>query len=41
MFATENPVVAALKELDVNQLTPLDAINTLYQLQKKAKENAT
>jgi DNA mismatch repair protein MutS len=37
MFATENPVVTALKELDVNGLTPLEAINTLYQLQKQAK----
>ena len=38
MFASEPPVVKALKELDVNQLTPLEAINQLYQLQKQAKE---
>lgn len=36
IFATEHPVVAALRETDVNQLTPLDAINLLYQLQKQA-----
>ncbi|MCW5853114.1 MAG: DNA mismatch repair protein MutS, partial [Anaerolineae bacterium] len=39
MFATEPPVVKALKELDVNQLTPLEAINQLYQLQKQARES--
>ena len=40
MFATEPAVVKALKELDVNQLTPLEAINQLYQLQKQAREQA-
>ncbi len=38
LLMTEHPAVTALKELDVNQLTPLEAINALYQLQKKAKE---
>ena len=37
IFAAEHPVVAALRETDVNQLTPLDAINLLYQLQKQAR----
>ncbi len=38
LLMTEHPAVTALKELDVNQLTPLEAINALYQLQKKAGE---
>ncbi|MFN8498119.1 MAG: LAGLIDADG family homing endonuclease [Anaerolineae bacterium] len=38
LLMTEHPTVSALKELDINQLTPLEAINVLYQLQKKAKE---
>ncbi|MFN8482047.1 MAG: DNA mismatch repair protein MutS [Anaerolineae bacterium] len=38
LLMTEHPTVSALKELDVNQLTPLEAINVLYQLQKQAKE---
>lgn len=37
IFAAEHPAVAALRETDVNQLTPLDAINLLYQLQKQAR----
>ena len=30
-------VVEALRKLDVNGLTPLDALNRLYELQKLAK----
>jgi DNA mismatch repair protein MutS len=37
LFAELHPVVAALRQLDVNQLTPLDALNRLYELQKLAK----
>jgi DNA mismatch repair protein MutS len=38
LFATEHPAVVDLRELDVSQMTPLDAINTLYELQRKARE---
>jgi DNA mismatch repair protein MutS len=38
LFATEHPVVETLRGLDVSQMTPLDAINTLYELQRKARE---
>jgi DNA mismatch repair protein MutS len=38
LFATEHPVVEELRALDVPQMTPLDAINALYELQRKAKE---
>jgi DNA mismatch repair protein MutS len=38
LFATEHPAVEDLRGLDVSQMTPLDAINTLYELQRKAKE---
>ena len=34
LFAEVHPVVAALRALDVNGLTPLDALNRLYELQK-------
>jgi hypothetical protein len=33
-----DPVHLFLKELDVFSLTPLEAINKLYQLQQKARE---
>ena len=38
LFATEHPVVEVLRGLDVSTLTPLDAINKLYELQQRAKE---
>lgn len=31
-------IINEIKELDINQLTPMDAMNTLYQLHKKVKE---
>jgi DNA mismatch repair protein MutS len=34
LFAEVHPVVDALRTLDVNGLTPLDALNRLYELQK-------
>ena len=37
LFAEVHPVVEALRKLDVNGLTPLDALNRLYELQKLAK----
>jgi DNA mismatch repair protein MutS len=38
LFAQEHPVVDALRKLDVSTMTPLEAINALYELQRKAKE---
>ncbi len=38
LFADLHPVVEALRKLDVNGLTPLDALNRLYELQKMAGE---
>jgi DNA mismatch repair protein MutS len=39
LFAQEHPVVEALQELDVSTMTPLEAINTLYELQRRVKAN--
>jgi DNA mismatch repair protein MutS len=38
LFANEHPVVEALRGLDVSTMTPLEAINRLYELQKQTKE---
>ncbi len=35
--AEENPAVEALKSLNINEMTPIDALNTLYRLQKLAR----
>ena len=37
-FGQKTPVVEELEELDINSLTPLEALNKLYELQKKARE---
>jgi DNA mismatch repair protein MutS len=37
LFADVHPVVEALRKLDVNSLTPLDALNRLYELQKLSR----
>jgi hypothetical protein len=34
LFAETHPAVDVLRTLDVNGLTPLDALNRLYELQK-------
>ena len=39
LFADQHPVVEALRALDVNGLTPLDALNRLYELQRMAGES--
>lgn len=39
LFADAHPVVEALRKLDVNGLTPLEALNRLYELQKIADKN--
>ncbi|MFM7582653.1 MAG: MutS-related protein, partial [Caldilinea sp.] len=38
LFADLHPAVAALRKLDVNSLTPLDALNRLFELQRLAGE---
>ncbi|NLE45940.1 MAG: DNA mismatch repair protein MutS [Chloroflexi bacterium] len=40
LFAQEHPVVDALRKLDVSAMTPLDAINTLYKLQKETQQSS-
>ncbi len=37
LFATSNPLLEELGELDVSAMTPLEAISKLYELQKKAR----
>lgn len=37
LFAETHPAVEALRTLDVNGLTPLDALNRLFELQKLAR----
>ncbi len=37
LFAELHPAVEALRKLDVNALTPLDALNRLYELQQLAQ----
>ncbi len=38
LFSSEDPVIAELKVLDVNALSPLAALNKLYELQQRAKK---
>jgi len=38
LFADEHPVVEALRELDVSTMTPLEAINRLYELQQRVEK---
>jgi DNA mismatch repair protein MutS len=38
LFSTEDPVIAELKALDVNNLNPLAALNKLYELQQRARK---
>ena len=40
LFLTDDPVVEELKALDITQLTPLEAINKLYELQRQLKTQA-
>ena len=37
LFSTASPVLEELKGLDVMAMSPLDALNTLYELQQKAQ----
>jgi DNA mismatch repair protein MutS len=38
LFASEHPVVAGLRDLDVSAMTPLEAINKLYELQRQVEK---
>jgi len=38
LFGQKSPVIEELAKLDINSLTPLEALTKLYELQKKAKE---
>ena len=37
LFAAEHPAVASLRALDVDGLSPLDALNRLYELRRLAE----
>jgi DNA mismatch repair protein MutS len=39
LFAIGNPLTEELQELDISAMTPLEAINKLYELQKMAQED--
>ena len=39
-FEQKSPVVEELEKLDINSLTPLEALTKLYELQQKAKEGS-
>jgi DNA mismatch repair protein MutS len=38
LFGQKPEVLEELEKLDINALTPLEAITRLYELQKKARE---
>jgi len=38
LFAEKSPVLAELAKLEIDSLTPLEALTKLYELQKKSKE---
>ena len=38
LFSAEDPVIAELRVLDVNALSPLAALNKLYELQQRVRE---
>ena len=38
LFNTENPVIKKIKEKDIVNMTPLDAINFLYNIKQEIKE---
>ena len=38
LFGQKSALQEELEKLDINSLTPLEALNKLYELQKKAKE---
>jgi len=38
LFAGKSPVLEELENLDIDSLTPLEAITRLYELRRKARE---
>jgi DNA mismatch repair protein MutS len=40
LFPETNPLVDELKKIDINALSPMDALNKLYEWQKKFAENS-
>ena len=38
IYPADHPVLKELAELDVSNMTPIQALNTLYELQKRLKE---
>jgi hypothetical protein len=38
LFAEKSPVLTELSNLEIDSLTPLEALTKLYELQKQAKE---
>ena len=38
LFSVEDPVIVELRALDVNSLSPLAALNKLYELQQRVRE---
>ena len=38
LFGQKSPLLEEIEKLDINSLTPLEALTKLYELQKKAKE---
>jgi DNA mismatch repair ATPase MutS len=38
LFIEKSPVLAELGKLEIDSLTPLEALTKLYELQKKAKD---
>jgi DNA mismatch repair protein MutS len=38
LFADEHPVVETVRKMDISTMTPLEAINALYELQRTIKE---
>jgi DNA mismatch repair protein MutS len=39
LFSREDPIVAELSALDVNAMSPLDALNKLFELQQRARRS--
>ena len=40
LFGGPDPVAEAIKTLDINALSPLEALNKLYELQKMANSKS-
>ena len=38
LFETEDPILQQLKALDVNQLTPIEALGQLAEFKRRAEE---